>query len=162
MASSIDELREDLHEASEPVYLADKASIIDYYKDTYGNEWKSHIVGDLEEITGLKHNTLMRRFQGGREYSKMSSKAKEEYEQLGEELPPDHYDPPEGGFRVEFAGWVQISDEVEYRVFSETVGGSEAYELANNPSFGACMSAYFPPGLVSMDGGEWELNITPL
>jgi hypothetical protein len=34
----------------------------------------------------------------------MSSKAKEEYEQLGEELPPDHYNPPEGEFQVEFAG----------------------------------------------------------
>ena len=32
-------------------------------------------------------------------------------------------------------------------MLSEVVGGSEAYELANNPSFEACMSGYFPPGL---------------
>ncbi len=162
-ADSMEHLIQAFHESSTPVYMAEKAEILDYYHDMYSDEWKRHLVDELYQLTGVKRSSLMRRFQGDRTMRRpRTAKARAEYAQLGQHLPPLRYDPPSGGYQIDFAGYVQISEECDDRDFSAVVSGTQAYQLANAPSFGGVMGLYFPAGLVSGPCGPWSLEITPL
>ena len=89
------------YEAVEAVstYRETRSQIIEYYKALFPNvkelkngkrieEWKGHLAQDLEPYANLSKASLMRRFQSGRENSKLSAKGKEEYARLGDTLPP--------------------------------------------------------------------------
>lgn len=100
--------------------ISTREGVIAYYKEQFPGlvrgkeEWKSRLAADLEPITGLSKASLMRRFQSGRENSKLSAKAKKEYEELGDALPPVA---PKKGFTLEAGSvlWVQFSESCEKR-----------------------------------------------
>ncbi len=162
-ADSMERLIQAFRESSTPVYVTEKVEILEYYHDTYLDEWKRHLVDDLHRLTGAKRSSLMRRFQGDRTMRRpRTAKARAEYAWLGQHLPPLRYDPPRGGYQIDFAGYVQISEECDDRDFSVVALGTQAYQLVNAPSFGGVMDLYFPAGLVSGACGPWSLEITPL
>lgn len=130
--SADDRFMEQIQGASVPIYLTEKADIIEYYMSEYGDEdWKSELVDALGEVTDLKRSSLMRRFQGGREYStRVSAKAREEYRQVGEQIGPVDYEPPAGGYKITFVGEIRISKKCYPRHFVVHMGGDEAMEFA--------------------------------
>ena len=163
LAKSFDEIQSVIRALANPIYLIEKEEILDYYRDRYGTQWKQHIVSDLQAMTGIKRNSLMRRFQGERTRNvPRTARARAEYVSLGQRLPPVRYDPPPNGIQVNFVGYVQISSECEERDFYEVARGMEAYSLVNAPGFGALMNLYFPTNLVAGPCGPWSADISAL
>src|SRR5256885_1080111 len=113
--SADDDFLAQIRAAAVPVYRSTKFEIIDYYQGEYADAWKGHLVEALQEVEslqGAKRANLMRRFQGGREFSpKVTAKAREEYRQLGLKLEPARYEAPPNGFQVTFVGDIKISKD---------------------------------------------------
>lgn len=78
----------------EDAYLESKQSIIQYFKDTYGDTWRSayaqeRLLSEGKADTARNRNTALRDVQGKREFSEAKFKStKELYKKLGKRLPP--------------------------------------------------------------------------
>ena len=44
-------------ESSTPVYMVEKMELLEYYHDTYADEWKRHLVDALHQLTGVKRSS---------------------------------------------------------------------------------------------------------
>ncbi len=162
-----EELREAVLAVSVPVYMTERAEIIDWYRDHAGQNWKSKLVADLMPIAQLKRTTLMRRFQAGRENSpKMTQKTRAEYEALGQTLEAKGHQPPPGGYRVEFCIWMVISGEcpgdAEERCQTIIIPPvRQALDFCLNPTFDTILFYYFKEYHVAAycpDAGEsWAI-----
>lgn len=87
-ADSMERLIQAFHESSTPVYIAEKMELLEYYYDTYADEWKRHLVDAKHQLTGVKRSSLMRPLQGDRTMHRpRTAKARAEYAQLGQQLP---------------------------------------------------------------------------
>lgn len=109
-----------------------KADVIAGYRELYkgrgADGWKQHIVRDLASLTGMKPKNLERRFDPSRigNVPRRASE-KQEYETLGQQLPPRV---PDGGYHITGVVYVKFSDgECEERDVDETITGSDARAL---------------------------------
>lgn len=132
MSAADESLFAQIAACSTPIYLSEKAQIIDYFQDRYSDEWKSELVDALSDVSDLKRSSLMRRFQGGREFStRVTPKAREEYQQVGQSIGPVGYEPPTNGYRVTFVGEIRISKKCYERHFERYFGGADAMAFTN-------------------------------
>lgn len=133
-----------------------RGEIIDYFKGLYPGgkllkngktieNWKSKLVAAVQPFTfnkdmaHLSKATLNRRFETGRENSKISRVQEQEYRELGETLP---FDPPENGYHVWGEVWVKYSDgQCEPRDVDEYITGEDARKLAKEAYEGTSKSA---------------------
>lgn len=134
-------LRDQINEVSQMRDTRDL--VIDYFKQEYPGksvqkngrvieEWKGKLVGALE-ATALDKNgkpykraSLQRRFETGRETSKVSAKQKAEYKAVGALLPPI---PPDGGYVVSGTIHIRYSRTCEEREIEDIYITGEAARL---------------------------------
>jgi hypothetical protein len=96
--------------------------VFDYYQQQYPGHktlkngktifaWQSKLADDLSQVLGIKRESVMRRFQGARA-GKISKSQADEYQALGEMLPPN---PPDNGYLVSGTIYVKYSNDCEER-----------------------------------------------
>lgn len=118
-----------------------KQDVIEYFKEQYPGskmdskgrkieKWRGEAANALSEVTGLSHDSALRRFQGTRaESSKVTNKTKAEFKAIGEKLP---IKPPPGGYHIFGTVYMKFSSgDCEEREVDEYITGEEADELAN-------------------------------
>lgn len=121
-----------------------REDVFDYYRAEYPGSktnkkgetienWKGVYATDQAHVSGVKRDSIMRRFQkrgeNGATIDKPVSKAHEdEYQALGESLPSI---PPDGGYHIEGEVWVKFSDGAcEPRDVDLYIRGEDAAKLA--------------------------------
>lgn len=140
---------------STPNYMTGKDQIVAYYRDTYGTKWRGAIVQELAPITGLKKKSLQRRFDPSRLSSRpRTAKAKDEYRQLGEKLPPVDRTPNKSSITITVKG----KSEGRKRTVTATFSGVEAYKFVNDPEFIDIWEDYGVDGGL-FEGGDYELEV---
>jgi len=175
-----DSITDALQSGSTPTYMADYATLREYYKDTYkgtvkGHDaWVSKLATDLAPFLSSGGKELKKpraaalrnveRFQkSGKE---PGAKYQAALKELGQTLSPIKYTAPSDGFMILFHGEVLVSDECEERDFEEPLSANGAnallQETDTHAAFLALMEVYFPSGLVTNECGSWEMDIVPV
>jgi hypothetical protein len=132
---------------STPNFMSNKTDIVEYYRDTYGKDWRKHYTSDTIRAEGLPNtakvrNTISRRVQGDRaDKPARQGATRESFEKLGQQLPPTSRTPKSETITVTVTG--KQENGTRDRSISVTLSGSAAYDFVNNPSFDAIYDEYF-------------------
>jgi len=168
-----EEFRDELLSYSTPVY-ASYQDIKEQYQAQYGDRWKPHLADDVynlveqeKELKDPRNSTLraIQRHEKGT-YTEYAAKYTDAFQELAESLGPLRYDPPSGGFRLDFVVEVFISEgPCEERLFSVYLSALDAFSILNTGDevdFLDLVHLYFPEGLVDHLCSEPVITITPL
>lgn len=140
-ASDYDTLRAEIDTSA---YLKGRSDIVEHYQDTYGQDWKTHIVNDIHALNpNAKRASIAREFQydarkGQERYKseRMTNATKERYQALGKTLPPRGTQAT-----VHFTGYVYYSGKGYPKEFTRELSeGQTADMLAGN--FTPIMESY--------------------
>jgi len=168
-----EEFRDELLGYSTPVYPTYQ-DLKEQYQAQYGERWKPHLADDVyslveqeKELKDPRNSTLraIQRHEKGT-YSDYAAKYTDAFQELAESLGPLRYDPPSGGFRLDFDVEVFISEgPCEERLFSVYLSALDAFSILNTDDevdFLDLVHLYFPEGLVDHLCSEPSVTITPL
>lgn len=148
--------------------IESKADVVAYYQQNYKGRgaagWKQNLIGDLLGIRGITESdvgkaeyarqkkNLAKRFEPKRIGTPEAGKTGEEYELLGESLPPTA---PEGGYHVWGIIHVKMSDgDCEEREIDEEIVGEDAQQLltmSNADMLQAIVNHYMSDGDLEID-----------
>ncbi len=168
-----DEFRDELLGYSTAVYPTYQ-DIKEQYQAEYGDKWKPHLADDLyglvaqeRELKDPRNSTLraIQRHEKGT-YSEYASKYVDAFQELAESIGPLRYDPPGGGFQLDFDVEVFISEgPCDPRQFTVYLSALDAFAMMNTDDevdFLELVHLYFPEGLVDHLCSEPVITITPL
>jgi len=168
-----EEFRDELLGYSTPVYPTYQ-DLKEQYQAEYGERWKPHLADDVyslveqeKELKDPRNSTLraIQRHEKGT-YSEYAAKYTDAFQELAESLEPLRYDPPGGGFRLDFDVEVFISEgPCEPRQFSVFLSALDAFSILNTDDevdFLDLVHLYFPEGLVDHLCSEPVVTIRPL
>lgn len=116
------------------VYPESKADIIEYYREEYGDKWKSHLVKDMVGFTGSKKPTITKRFDPQRR-DNVERRNREQYKDFGKTLNPTRVPKklPRSGGDVTFQGSVWYSGNEYEKEFTVSLDPDEmSYFLEGN------------------------------
>lgn len=168
-----DEFRDELLSYSTPVYPTYQ-DIKEQYQAEYGERWKPRLADDVyglvvqeKELKDPRNSTLraIQRHEKGT-YSEYAQKYTDAFQELAEAIGPLRYDPPGGGFQIDFDVEVFISEgPCEERQFTVYLSALDAFSMMNTEDevdFLELVHLYFPEGLVDHLCSEPVITITPL
>lgn len=142
------DLKAALQEKSTPVYMTQKAELVDYYQQRQANgeikSWKQAIIADLQALyPDLKYKTAEKRFDAQRRYNTEPKNAAQ-YAALGRELGVIvDYKAPAGGFSVQWLATIHISKNGYDRSHTNDFTGDAAQDLLDHAQWSTVMDAYF-------------------
>ncbi len=143
MATPNEMLQAAIDRKTDPVYRSSKASVIDYYQDTYGaKNWTRRIAEDLygtvknRQGQNVSVSNIMRRFQGTRA-SAGEGRSGAVYQELGKKLPSvgRRLRGNELVITVEGKQTGAKGRGERDRTLEATLKGSNAQQFIANPSF---------------------------
>lgn len=137
------DLEDQVHDASTPIYADTKAALIEYYQQNFPNRWQRQLSEDLAPLAGISARSIARRFNPDRIDRPGTALEQLQYQELGQEIGPVEYEPPEGGFEVTFVGEIAISRKCYPRAFTIYITGDDAIEFANDPDIMDVFYEYF-------------------
>ncbi len=168
-----EEFKQELLANSTPVYPTYE-DIKEQFQAQYGNKWKPRLADAMyglvvqeKELKDPRNNTLraIQRHEKG-DYDEYASKYTDAFQSLAESMGPLRYDPPSGGFQIDFDVEVFISEgPCEERQFSVFLSALDAFALMNTEDevdYLDLVHLYFPEGLVDHLCSEPNVTITPL
>jgi len=168
-----EEFRDELLANSTPVYPTYE-DIKEQFQAQYGERWKPRLADAMyglvvqeKELKDPRNNTLraIQRHEKG-DYGEYAAKYTDAFQALAESMGPLRYDPPGGGFRLDFEVEVFISEgPCEERQFSVFLSALDAFSILNTDDevdFLDLVHLYFPEGLVDHLCNEPSITITPL
>jgi len=138
-----DDLAEQVHAQSTPVYVDTKHDLITYYQQTYHYGWQVQLANDLAPYADASPRSIQRRFNPDRINRPGTAQEQLQYQELAAQIGPVEYEPPEGGYEVTFVGEIAISRKCYPRAFTIYITGDEATAFANNPDIMDVFTEYF-------------------
>lgn len=168
-----EEFKEELLANSTPIYPTYE-DIKEQFQAQYGERWKPRLADAMyglvvqeKELKDPRNNTLraIQRHEKG-DYGEYASKYTDAFHSLAESIGPLRYDPPGGGFQIDFDIEVFISEgPCEERQFSVFLSALDAFALMNTEDevdYLDLVHLYFPEGLVDHLCSEPNITITAL
>ncbi len=164
-----DLLRSAIESATAPVYMTNKADIVEHYRETYGKNWTVQAALDLSGAPkgSTAYKSAQRHFQGSRldavpKTAKAQAAQAERFKTLGEKLPPigRTLQPGRDSITVTARGTQDNGRQGgRERKIEVTFSGGQATQFINNPDFLSIWDEYdVDPGL--FDDGEYEIDVS--
>lgn len=147
--AEIDDLIQQVYDASVPNYMTSKGEVWDYFLErNNGDRTKAASEAGRAlsgESSGSTYKNARRNFEARGEKPIAGLKGSTpKWHAFGMTLPPVSYSPPENGYEVTFAGSILINGEYcEYRSFTRTITGEAAEQLARDPGWSPIFDTYF-------------------
>lgn len=164
-------LQQAINDKTDPVFLEKRSAIVDHYQDTYGANWKTHIVNDILRLDPTaKKASIQRQFQydsrtGQERYKgeKVTASTRERYESLGKELPPVGRKLQGDSITITVKGEQALGEKhgggTRDREIEVTLTGANAQEFINNPDYRSIWDEYgVDPDL--FDKGDYAIAIS--
>lgn len=131
-------------------YLETKGEIVEYYRDTHGQNWRTQFTKDWLSVLGLEdnkknRNTASRQVQGDRaEKEARQGKTKDQWKKLGRTLPP--YKAPKNlagkSAVITTDFYVQISNSYTKKSFTRTLSPERTAQLLEEGGMDAIIEQY--------------------
>jgi hypothetical protein len=168
LMSREDKLQHAIEGVSRPVYLSNKADIVEYLKDTYGKKWTSvgaELRSGTSDTKSREYKSAQRSFQGGREHSTPRTAAdKESWSKIGRQLPSVSRElkPGKDSITITVQGDQKNGKRggTRPRTIEVTFSGPSAHDFINNPNFPDIWDEYFDGGSEVMEDGDYEVEVT--
>lgn len=136
-----EKLQSEVERISTPNYLKSKPEIVEYYRDTYGKDWRKQYTSDTIKAEGLANtakvrNTISRRVQGDRaDKPAKRTSTRESFEKLGQQLPPTSRTPKQDTITITVRAKEDSHGREKDRTITVTMSGRQAYSFVNAPDY---------------------------
>jgi hypothetical protein len=151
------------------VYAKSRGDVVEYYKEAYGSQWKSHLsmaLSGTSDKSSRAYKSASRQFQfdkrkGKERYlgEKQTTATKARYEQAGKQIPPIKRKLPGDKLTVTVTGKQYDYSKRPGRSISVTFTGPDAYSFAYSPNYRDIWTEYkVDPD--NFEEGSGELEVT--
>jgi hypothetical protein len=156
---------------TDPVFMASRAAVTDYYQDTYGTNWKSHAAAAIAGTTDKSsraYKSASRQFQmdkrtGQERYKseRVTADTRARYESVGKTLPPVGRKLQGDSITITVTGTQKAGKGkgTRERTINVTLKGANAQDFINNPSYGDVWEEYGVDADL-FDDGDYAIDVS--